>query len=896
MDEGEWKKRRNKDRVEPVRGLFNVDTVPDPDNVRYESLYKAGVPLYRQRFKSCVDGRSSERQWIARKKVKEELLLNKKRRYFNGKLPLLEKNTSEKDWRLKPCVTVEKEKEDEQEMVPLEKESGARVEECSAEELYNRQSAEFNALLEQDVGNVGTWVAFVRFQSIFWSGRFHQRKSNRVAIAKKQLSILDRALVHNPGNELLIALFMEVSQLLWDGNKLISKWRSVMFQYSDSVFLWGHYLAFRTHHMQSFSFASAEGLYRQFCEGNYCTNSEGREEQVVFMCLVYFYQECGYFERSIELFRCLLSIDLSRYEMKPYLFEGEQEYLDTKQKPMPFKWAHLESTRGEGYYLPWRPNEIEGSTESQVEDKDRIAIERPWIEKSKNNVLRYFKNDYEVLKQFLISMGVCAFPMRRCQFEDHRGWLNMLCCAHLLHLRAVKPIVDMIGNLDEHLSYLTDFDVCTGHLDSMLFFFSHFSERKAGFIRHLFKNYLDEYEKYDEFILAYARFEALVSGRKKAKKVLKSLLQREANRNRTVLWKEMAHFEVLSGKPQAALSLCQSLLEYAPKTPGDTWAEMDVKSAIEKFKYSSLLRLYCHVCLETKSKNKLVNGLVAGNDASALNLVSLIEFASNARNKSVEFVHAIGNHMICILFYWLEGAANVPEFIHSCEHLLSLFPSTKKKVDPWMDYLVEFLCAGMADICRVLCTNETELQFAKKKAYRNLMTRLILPRFPSNLLLWLSFAGSAKDAFQTRKLLGALKLATRVDVEYHILAINALFLEVYQTKFVRNRYKLRSAFQKLLLDDHESLELTLFFSPKHIVALWRLYMYIDALFFKHPGSIESIFYQSIQFIPYSKSLYKDAVLYYYGLKGHNDSFFSSVIETLREKELRLYVLPEELYN
>ena len=127
-----------------------------------------------------------------------------------------------------------------------------------------------NEKLRKNPSDIQTWLAFVKLQNMNFEVADDNRKNvnkkktgnqNQRALLERKVSILDKALEHNPHSVELISTRLELGADFWDRTKLEQEWKNTLFLNPESSYLWKKYIAFTEGYFESFTASHATKAY-----------------------------------------------------------------------------------------------------------------------------------------------------------------------------------------------------------------------------------------------------------------------------------------------------------------------------------------------------------------------------------------------------------------------------------------------------------------------------------------------------------------------------------------------------------------------------------------------------------------------------------------------------------
>ena len=348
--------------------VYRIDRKSDPDNLRYDTVYSGSVSVYRRRFE-CLglgakyklkwnDGRSKLSKRQRKKRLGGEL------RYFTDRL---KHTASEVNI---PRKLTHSGVNTLSEFVEIGREASIKedVEDDSltVERYMSKLTAEYsNSLLEQP-HNVDLWMEFLTFQDqlMEWGhlagegGDFRARKKQ--AIAERKMSIYERALEQNPVSEELLMGYMSLVREKWDTDKMIKRWKDLVFQQPNRPVLWLGYIHFCQTNFSSFRTSSLNSLYSK-CITTLASIVEGTLKShlplprtpaymlTIFSLYCSHLKQVGLTEKAVASYQALIEFNLC----VPPEVEGEDVSLEALKKFLEPFWDSGAPRFGESGALGW---------------------------------------------------------------------------------------------------------------------------------------------------------------------------------------------------------------------------------------------------------------------------------------------------------------------------------------------------------------------------------------------------------------------------------------------------------------------------------------------------------------------------------------------------------------
>ena len=332
---------------------FRVHKKPDHENSMYGGLYRLHIANYRLKPNlSCLGLKKNQSVKLTERK-KSKKKGKEKLRYWNNqelhstsfvhlaydtKTKAFEESDNDSYLLLELPHNVSKDSANEKEIAE-ETQNTSQGGNAQENEIVQR-TGEFNKLLRENPQDIATWLAFAKFQeesihnaagsTFIESENEKRRKASRV-VTEKKIAVFERALEHNSSSVELIVSHLELCSEIWETEKLVQRWKKVVFTHPNKTLLWKHYLLFLQSHYSAFSFPKAFGAYHK-CLTTLSSIKEGTftshlaEGDIEGDMLELFVQMCQFLKQSgipfihfpVCLFVCLFVCLLLFF--KQYLF------------------------------------------------------------------------------------------------------------------------------------------------------------------------------------------------------------------------------------------------------------------------------------------------------------------------------------------------------------------------------------------------------------------------------------------------------------------------------------------------------------------------------------------------------------------------------------------------
>lgn len=326
---------------------YCFDKKPDADNLVYNTLYRSHIATYRRCSQLSV-GQSHQQEFVwddgrNSKSIKHSKKTLKSSRYYSSQLvPSKLVLTSAQDSKhfngketstecplefigFSDFDTVEKENEDEENSSTIERYIG-------------QKSAEYNKALSDNPHDVHLWLEFIEFQEkcTLWGispganlssgddtksrSSAGDRRRQRLALIERKIAIFEKALEKNPIDTKLITGHMKLCEEVWEHEKIVKRWKDIVFRQPQNSDLWLGYLSYSQKHYSSFSTSSLISLYAKalstlisIVEGKLVSHKPEKDVEEamlsIFLNLCYFLYFAGHTEKAIANFQALVEFN-----------------------------------------------------------------------------------------------------------------------------------------------------------------------------------------------------------------------------------------------------------------------------------------------------------------------------------------------------------------------------------------------------------------------------------------------------------------------------------------------------------------------------------------------------------------------------------------------------------
>lgn len=341
------------------KDAYRIDTESDPTNLSYDTLYSNDQASYKRYYSNtCLGlGRGQHIKFTDKRNrsKKNQQVTDSPVRYYEGEVEPTETTELTFDYKRDMFDVVYfrsrmgqelGEPEDEEEEQEIEKIRRPMLEPLPnilsletkndlatiTPSTYLQKKVEiFNKLFHTSEGdNVDLWLEYINYQEELyqwsslpsdrgWMGR-ELRKKYRTTIAEKKISIYEEAMKRFPYSAKLIIGYMEVVEDIWDNDKILAKWKDIVFYNANQSILWVKYIEACMSHFSIFQtssiiavFVKAISTLASIVEGKLLSHrpevDAERKLLALFVFYCYFLRLSGYTERAVASFQSLIEFN-----------------------------------------------------------------------------------------------------------------------------------------------------------------------------------------------------------------------------------------------------------------------------------------------------------------------------------------------------------------------------------------------------------------------------------------------------------------------------------------------------------------------------------------------------------------------------------------------------------
>ena len=304
------------------RDAFRLDCKPDSSNMHYDSLYSGDVATYRRNTQCVGLGPHQAVEWTDNRSRTVREKKTKPMRYFKvetaGEVVLhfsRKQAGANRDSSMDEYIALKPTFCGAEEFTPPT--------DLTLEMYFTQRTARYNRLLLEDPHNVSLWLEFIAFQdeALLWDKTSSVRRKSQTN--ERKLAIFERALESHPLSVDLLVGHMQLVEGVWDVERVVRRWKDLVFRQPNQPQLWLHYLHFCQSHFSSFTVSSLTALYTK-CLSTLTAIQEGTLKShkpdastpqymlAIFILYCNFLRQVGHSERAVACFQALVEFNLCR--------------------------------------------------------------------------------------------------------------------------------------------------------------------------------------------------------------------------------------------------------------------------------------------------------------------------------------------------------------------------------------------------------------------------------------------------------------------------------------------------------------------------------------------------------------------------------------------------------
>ena len=335
-----WLDETNRD----CKDGYWLDSKPDSSNFTYDTLYTGDQATYRRYFgnfclglgKHQVIKFTDNRNLVSKKKKQSPVT-----RYYIDDVSDLSDTTLLLG---NQGVRIEGALQEAEEFLMLEQEVDddneshiSRNITVSPESFLMQQASQYNTLLLHDPHDVQLWLEFIHFQdeALVWGKlpgpavqldteegtRHESQRRQQLAVIERKVAIYEKALESNPLSEELIVGHMELVQEVWETERLVKRWKDVVFKQPNKSQLWLKYIEFCQTRFSFYRSSSITSLYQKaistlasILDRVLLSHKPEHEAEkcllAIFLLYCYFLRQSGFLEKAVASFQALIEFNI----------------------------------------------------------------------------------------------------------------------------------------------------------------------------------------------------------------------------------------------------------------------------------------------------------------------------------------------------------------------------------------------------------------------------------------------------------------------------------------------------------------------------------------------------------------------------------------------------------
>ncbi|ENN72623.1 hypothetical protein D910_02209 [Dendroctonus ponderosae] len=792
------------------------------------------------------------------------------------------------------------------------------------EEELSRRTAHFNRNLTDNPTDVQMWLKYVEFQDTVYQFEKSYRKGSiakaQRVLAERKISILDKALTNNQGNEQLLRERLRVAVSAFPADELQTQLKTVIEKEKDNIVLWQGYIEATQCSMAHCNSPAVLALYIECLSTMHKLRRTTVSEKYIFeqgilrtlfQCGL-FLKQAGLFEQLWTVLKMYLELNLTssnkaifnveRYCNEKELLELEEVVLNS-QLPHHELWLRVEKLREACHWLPRMGDQ-------DCEDPQRIVFNEDVVELI--HPITSPENIFKLVATILTLLKVPFLPCRHSTMQD-LGLDYVPWC--LDSIETLLPVFLPMYSIDiSNKNLLRDTNrlaVGPQYIKALPG-----QEEYLSLIMAVMESCAECLKNQDQLAVRiwWFKFQRLliildVQGifkippnfKKKIKTNVKDLLKREEYRNNEIFYVEYALIEKLFGNNDQCMRILKTALSMNQNTSiqPENWTETQTNQCF-------LYRILVEVTIELKQENvkdsvlellvKLVlqrqitgvtNGLIMEAETK-FNIVTTALLDMELNNlKAVEHFlpDFLTEWIICNgwFIFWSKGPLKAGSFL---ENAISTLEAKSVGLSFQIEVLHEFYCSILFKYC-VENPGSGIFKMLDKVLFKS------IEKYPNNLYL---LAVLAKEQSLTKNMgisawkvqdlllksgravatIFTLFLSDLVRLEHE----NAITDSITGTKcdlMVSFKNKTLSLFKRITGEG---------MCTRRCGLAWRLYLQFVQAYFGQE-LCRNVYYCAVEQCPWLKSLYMDAAIYI-------PAELAQIQDLIIEKQLRLHVTPEEL--
>lgn len=803
------------------------------------------------------------------------------------------------------------------------------------EENLTQTTAAFNRTLQENPSDINTWLQYTQFQDTVFQFEKSYRKGSiakglRVT-ADRKLSILDKALQHNPDCERLLRERLNIAASVYPSDELQNQLEKLVEKDQANIILWQGYIESKQCSMSHCSTPKVLRLYTKCLSTLHKLRRSAKLEKhvleeyilrMLYQCGL-FLRQAGLFEQLWTLLKLYLELNLSKNTssessagnfINPSVQFNEKQLLDLEevilnsQLPIHELWLRIEKLRESCHFLPCIESE-------SCEDPQRLVFSEDVTELI--HPITMPQNTFKMVATILTLLKVPLLPCRHTTMSelglDYVPW--SLDSIETL-LSVFLPPISIELNLDL-LKYLQKLIVGPQYLRVLPC-----QEEYLEFVLKVMQNCAERLlnDEKNVIIIWWFRFVRLLAGlernnlikitegfKKKLKGLVKNVLKKDEFRNNPIFFHEYALFELVSSGRDSCVKILLTTIEMNFKSKSVFDLDEDLKAA-----HSMVFRSLIEVSLDDKEKAlNYLSIYIIGNENSSVQEVELkfrhiyLGLMSQIQGRKISIIehfkpNFFTNFVILngLFLYLTKGTIEAGVFLEkTLDDLNEKFSNENEKSNNINENTFGTLNwekEVLYEFYTTLLFKESSLKPGKGifKILNDVVYRAI-EKYPNNLYL-LSIL-LKEHTFNRSLSQNWWKIKSMLLKTGRVLPILFLVLILYQqVNQIEQTFKDTITGQEIVADSNVKNRMLALFRQitsremctKRCGLVWRLYLQFLHQYFDLKKCRDT-YYAAVEELPWLKALYIDAAIY---IPGE----LAQIQDLIIEKELRIHVTPEEL--
>ncbi|CAH0553769.1 unnamed protein product [Brassicogethes aeneus] len=445
----------------------------------------------------------------------------------------------------------------------------------------SQTTAMYNKSLSDNPKDIEVWLKYVKFQDTLYQFEKVYKKGSMAkalrVLAERKLSIIDKALTHNPNCEILLRERLGVAVSTYPADELQVMLKNTVEKDQSNIIFWQGYIETTQCNMSLCNTPAVLNLYTKCLSvlhklrRNSSLDRPTLEESILkmlYQCGL-FMKQAGLFEQLWTLLRMYLELNLSpadkgKFNIASGFQESQlvelEEVVFTSQLPLHELWLRVEKLRESCHWLPYSGDDCE--------DLQRIVFTEDVNELI--HPITMPENTFKMVATILTLLKIPLLPCRHTTMQDLG--LDFVPWA-LDSLESLLPIYLSLNGVDTlKKSVFIDHKLAVGpqylknlpgqdeYLDFILTTIKNCSDCLTGDDKIAVTVWWFRFQRILIVLNNVGGFNMSSNLKKKIKNNIKNLLKLEENRNNQMYYSEYALIEHELGNTEKAVSVLKSTL------------------------------------------------------------------------------------------------------------------------------------------------------------------------------------------------------------------------------------------------------------------------------------------------------------------------------------------------